>query len=387
MPNVRKIFQTSADNFGDTMIGDVGKLGFKVPEYQRPYDWDRKNVQRLLQDCLIGFYRAAESETEEYTFLGTIILSENLDREHSYEPQPLLIVDGQQRLTTLLLLTCVLYKAIKDYRTVIHKLKNEDVEKWLEQECEKLLDDLCRCTTVNKESTSGGTFIPRFMRTEDNFSIGSDNTSIHSAVAIFLKAFGQYCRDSKTDFAIKDIELTTGGEHLRNNYDYINESIINYVYKGSHDDEDIPIVTKDHFKRRNCKQLFCVTISQEDKDKFAQNIANSPETEGLVRLLLFASYLLNYVVLASVVAHDEDIAFDIFDALNTTGEPLSALETLKPNIIHFERTRGGTRDQNHSHHGGRLNQTFSRNTRSQADAKGRRKSWLLPSLCIIWEKS
>ena len=37
---------------------------------------------------------------------------------------------------------------------------------------------------------------------------------------------------------------------------------------------------------------------------------------------------------------DEDAAFDIFDSLNTTGEPLSAIETFKPLVIRFEREKG-----------------------------------------------
>ncbi len=57
-------------------------------------------------------------------------------------------------------------------------------------------------------------------------------------------------------------------------------------------------------------------------------------------MLLFSSYLILYVVLTVVEAPSEDIAFDIFDALNTTGEPLTALETLKPHVVRFERDHG-----------------------------------------------
>ena len=75
---------------------------------------------------------------------------------------------------------------------------------------------------------------------------------------------------------------------------------------------------------------------QPDVDRVASIIASSPESEGLIRLLLLASYLIRSVVLTVVEAPNEDIAFDIFDALNTTGEPLTALETLKPHIVRFE---------------------------------------------------
>ena len=47
------------------------------------------------------------------------------------------------------------------------------------------------------------------------------------------------------------------------------------------------------------------------------------------------------MVLTRVEAQNQADAFDIFDALNTTGEPLTALETCKPLIIQFEDDREG----------------------------------------------
>ena len=40
--------------------------------------------------------------------------------------------------------------------------------------------------------------------------------------------------------------------------------------------------------------------------------------------------------------NDEDAAFDIFDSLNTTGEPLTAIETFKPRVMSFERQNENT---------------------------------------------
>lgn len=47
------------------------------------------------------------------------------------------------------------------------------------------------------------------------------------------------------------------------------------------------------------------------------------------------------MVLSRVESRDAECAFDIFDALNTTGEPLTALETCKPLVILFEENLEG----------------------------------------------
>ena len=50
-------------------------------------------------------------KTESYTFLGTIILVVEKS-EPSFDGNSLSVVDGQQRLTTLILLCCVLIEEL-----------------------------------------------------------------------------------------------------------------------------------------------------------------------------------------------------------------------------------------------------------------------------------
>ena len=342
MSTVRDFFQASADNFGDTMFATVGALGFKLPDYQRPYDWNKENLHRLFLDCLNGFYRAAESDTEEYTFLGTIILSSDQAREHNFDRQPLLIVDGQQRLTTLLLLTCALFNAIRDHQGDISRLLNSEVAEWLNQECMALRDLLYLCTTGQKHSTSGDTLFPRIVRSGDRIDGSTRISGYQSPIANFLREFEQYCKDPNKTFPPNGNEASTDTQHLLRNFKIISEEIIRYVYNGLQDgDGETPVVASSQFGRLNCQRLFIKLQPKANRDQLVKTISTSTEAEGLIRLLLFSSYLMHSVVLTSVVARSEDIAFDIFDALNTTGEPLTALETLKPHIIQFENTRGG----------------------------------------------
>ncbi len=72
---------------------------YRIPRYQRPYKWTDDEVERLWDDI----HDAWENEKANY-FLGSIITARPKDDAGAY----LDVVDGQQRLTTLVILFCVL---------------------------------------------------------------------------------------------------------------------------------------------------------------------------------------------------------------------------------------------------------------------------------------
>lgn len=67
---------------------------FCIPDYQRGYAWDEKQIDELLKD--IDHLLLDTSAVRHYT--GTLVLSQNKDKLNQYN-----IVDGQQRLTTLII--------------------------------------------------------------------------------------------------------------------------------------------------------------------------------------------------------------------------------------------------------------------------------------------
>lgn len=71
---------------------------FVIPEYQRPYSWEKENCEQLFDDIY-------ESNRDNEYFLGTIILQEieSIGTGKKYA-----IIDGQQRIITLqILLACL----------------------------------------------------------------------------------------------------------------------------------------------------------------------------------------------------------------------------------------------------------------------------------------
>lgn len=67
---------------------------FCIPDYQRGYAWDEKQIDELLQD--IDHLLLDSSAVRHYT--GTLVLSQSKKLVNQYN-----IVDGQQRLTTLVI--------------------------------------------------------------------------------------------------------------------------------------------------------------------------------------------------------------------------------------------------------------------------------------------
>ena len=89
------------------------KTDFLIPDYQRPYAWEEKECQQLWDDIFsFAFpdddYEKFNSEDEYY--LGTIVTFKN---EGS---KKLEVIDGQQRLTTLMLLLRAFYSKFSNMK-------------------------------------------------------------------------------------------------------------------------------------------------------------------------------------------------------------------------------------------------------------------------------
>ncbi len=83
-----------------------GSRQYLVPLYQRTYSWDQAQLTRLWFDiCSLAEDRTAESSATH--FMGSLVLGPS-PTNGAVGVQQYLVVDGQQRLTTLTLLLCAL---------------------------------------------------------------------------------------------------------------------------------------------------------------------------------------------------------------------------------------------------------------------------------------
>lgn len=86
------------------LVKDVFSKWFRIPEYQRPYVWGNDQISELLDDVM----QARNSNPESQYFLGSMVLRKKEKVEGSTKYVEYDLLDGQQRLTTLFLITAVI---------------------------------------------------------------------------------------------------------------------------------------------------------------------------------------------------------------------------------------------------------------------------------------
>lgn len=127
MTDIRRAFETSGIPVID-LFRRPG-VGFYIPLYQRDYSWDEENIEQLLEDISRGSKGLVE-DADNIRFLGTVITISEKDKSRI---DPLdtkglptdieIVIDGQQRLSTLALLGCLLHSKI---RALLYKLPESE---------------------------------------------------------------------------------------------------------------------------------------------------------------------------------------------------------------------------------------------------------------------
>ena len=94
MPHIQPQYQVLDDL--------LQKRLFRIPDYQRAYSWDRRQRQELFDDIL----KLVDQDDDRHHFMATIVCLKTPNKEvvGTKEFQYLDVVDGQQRLTTLIIL-------------------------------------------------------------------------------------------------------------------------------------------------------------------------------------------------------------------------------------------------------------------------------------------
>lgn len=102
------------------------KADFLIPDYQRPYAWQESECQTLWDDIFSFAFpdddcTKFDSDNDEY-FLGPIVTFKN-------EKGKMEVIDGQQRLTTLMLLLRAFYARFGNMQDENSKMTSQNIEK------------------------------------------------------------------------------------------------------------------------------------------------------------------------------------------------------------------------------------------------------------------
>lgn len=85
---------------------------YEVPIYQRPYSWTEPQIRKLISDIFLSYWGTENTVIEEPMFIGTMQLSAK--EKHNCQQ----IIDGQQRITTLILLIRVMQLEFPNDNTI-----------------------------------------------------------------------------------------------------------------------------------------------------------------------------------------------------------------------------------------------------------------------------
>ena len=130
-------------NFEKIEIGELFNKNLLIPDYQRPYRWKVENAQILFDDLYASFKKNKEGEYR----IGSIVLFH--DKEDKYY-----IIDGQQRVTTLLIL---LYCLGNNEDGILSKLKYNSLSGKAIKDNQRALKE--KCKNIESEKEAFTTFI------------------------------------------------------------------------------------------------------------------------------------------------------------------------------------------------------------------------------------
>ncbi|MCD6017688.1 MAG: hypothetical protein K0S53_809 [Bacteroidetes bacterium] len=195
--------------FGDT------KAYYSMPEYQRPYSWDDERVNQLWDDLKTAYLNYYESIianenpiADENYFLGSIILTPG---KNCFD-----VVDGQQRLTTLMIMFCV----IRDLYPALNEGDDSDTESISANDIKSFIKNkknrLHLLTHLNNQNDFEQEIANESIKWPQKFTQADKNNKKYINTAIlFKKHFEEFVNENPTklssyiNYIFKNVRLIT----------------------------------------------------------------------------------------------------------------------------------------------------------------------------------
>lgn len=248
-------------------------ISYTIPEYQRPYSWeclgksDKNNQVNVMWEDIFNFYQGSRTNTDY--FFGSIVLIDKKNQHYD-------VIDGQQRLTTIILL----FVSIKCFlKTVIEEPTTTDEIKKFAGQASSFIDEM-----IYNKKLIGVTPVQKKLKIEKN----------------------------------------SGFE-----YDLIFAEVV----------EGRDIISDEFKKGAKKEQLQVISRYLRNRDFFQNKIGSNFSTNGdftirdAENLNDFIEFLKNRVSLVRILATDFNVAYHVFEILNNRGLPLSNKDLFRNFII------------------------------------------------------
>ena len=272
-----KFSKTQAIAISDLLKSNI-KL--KVPKFQRNYSWDRDKVETLWLDILENFHKlknkAGDAKESQY-LLGSVVLVKS-DKESMYY-----VIDGQQRLSTLLMLYCAARDIILEHSSTTNNSKPDGLEQ---------INMMIRNTLGNKHSSW------KLELNDTDKKLFREILEYENEVEIQLER-------------LKKMTLVTKSEkYLRGGYVVLYDNIISGL--------------NTNFNEKTMSE-------KENKRKDESRRQTRMENIGTLNQFLRHVEENNFII--RILVADDETAFQIFETLNERGQELSKSNLIKNHII------------------------------------------------------
>lgn len=285
MPVTSKFSNTQATNLWELLNGDDQ---FLVPQFQRNYAWTEEMAGNLWDDLTDSFQsvkKRNETQSAQY-LLGPMVLVP--DKENRY-----LVIDGQQRLSTITMLFCVARDIMLENITTQPGFKPEGYSRIM---------DMLENVGINGKHVSWKMVLND--TDKELFQQIQEYEDMPTPQVERIKKFKPKAKSQKL---------------LASNYIYLYYRMMEVICPGFKSDSN--------------------ASSRPTKNNVQQNL-------GLLNQFLNHVMRNNFIV--KIVVDDDDTAYQIFETLNYRGETLSKSNLIKNYVLNKVKNANEQRDMSNA---------------------------------------
>ena len=324
--------------------------GFVIPDYQREYTWEKENIDQLFDDIIQGIRDYCTDDTHSSsTFLGTVIFVnigyppnyQIADHERARPTAVRTIVDGQQRLATIGILAIHLAHRLDLLRRSFDA-SSEFAS--LNDAANYLIRNLSKLFCVNIDLGSDPSDKPKIIRLEmDRWTFRGGDENYKSPLTKYV---AKYIRTNCLRQASNAVSRQDGARLLQN-VDVISQWL-DHIESAHTSDSELhevlptgPSVAQESIQR-HVLRFFEEPLRQQFQSPNQDLDTTAYAANAFYQIALVAFYLLRRCGVNLLQTEQAEYGFDMFQALNATGTPLTAMETFLPEVIHAEMLAGNT---------------------------------------------
>lgn len=230
---------------------------FRIPDYQRGYSWDDKQLQDLWRDIdILG------KDQSHYTGVLSVVTPKNGKNSTTH----IHIVDGQQRITTLVILIQVICNCeqLKDQKWINSRKKQAYVEKYLHYQTGVQGERTELVFGYEKDNPSHFYFKTEILELSD-----TDIVAERTLYTLNLKYAKKFFGGKVKDMDIESLEKLLGKitENLKFNYYELDDELSEFVAFETMNNRGKPLSDLELLKNRLIYLSTLLPNNDEDKKK------------------------------------------------------------------------------------------------------------------------